>query len=106
MLNIHFWNSVVYNPSGAKLLDLLHRDEFEISAAPQCPTYYSFAGNGDVLDTVHKNVRLSEVIGLTFWTQISYQSLSTYWIIAELGVFRTRLTNSQIGSGFKAWALK
>jgi hypothetical protein len=53
-----FWNTIVSNPSGVKLLNLQHTDEFEISA-PQCPTHYS----GDVLDIVaHKNVRLSEVI--------------------------------------------
>jgi hypothetical protein len=35
---------------------------FEISA-PQCPTHYSPAANGDALDiVVHKNVWLSEVI--------------------------------------------
>jgi hypothetical protein len=36
---------------------------------------------------------------------ITHQLFSTYWIILELGIFRTRLTNSQIGSGFKAWPL-
>jgi hypothetical protein len=56
-----FLNSVVSNPSGVKLLNLLHIHEFEISA-PQCPTHYSPTGNGDVLDiVVHKNVQLSEV---------------------------------------------
>jgi hypothetical protein len=45
-----------------KLLKLLHINVFEISA-PQCPTHYSPAGNGDALNIVeHKNVRLSEVI--------------------------------------------
>jgi hypothetical protein len=56
-----FWNSLVSNPSGVKLLKLLLVNEFEISS-PQCPTHYSPAGNGDMLDIVHKNVRLSEVI--------------------------------------------
>jgi hypothetical protein len=51
MLSIHFWNSVVSNPSGKKQLDLFHTSDFEISA-PQCPTLYSPAENGDVLDTV------------------------------------------------------
>jgi hypothetical protein len=38
-----------------------HINEFEI-LAPLCPTHYSPAGNGDVLDiVVHKNVRVSEV---------------------------------------------
>jgi hypothetical protein len=51
-----FWSSVFSNLSGAKLLKLLHINEFEISA-PQCPTHYSPAGNGDVLDiVVLKNV--------------------------------------------------
>jgi hypothetical protein len=37
-------------------------NEFEISE-PKCPTHYSHAGNGDVLDTVvHKNIRVSDVI--------------------------------------------
>jgi hypothetical protein len=56
-----FWNSVVSNPSGVKLLNLLHTNGVEISG-PQCPTQYSPAENGDVLDTVvHKSIRLSEV---------------------------------------------
>jgi hypothetical protein len=54
-----FWSSVVSNPSGTKLLNLLHVNEFEISAR-----HYSPAGNGDVLDIiVHKNTRLSESVG-------------------------------------------
>jgi hypothetical protein len=53
-----FRKSIVSNPWGMKWLDLLHLNEFEISA-PQCPTYYSFAGNGDMLNIfVHKNVQL------------------------------------------------
>jgi hypothetical protein len=57
-----FWNTIVSKPSGVKLLNLLHINEFEISA-PQCPTHYSSVGNGDVLSiVVHKNVWLSEVI--------------------------------------------
>jgi hypothetical protein len=57
-----FWNSDVSNPSGVRLLEMFDINEFEISA-PQCPTQYSPAGNGDGLDIVlHQNVRLSEVI--------------------------------------------
>jgi hypothetical protein len=57
-----FWNSRVSNPSGEKLLELSDLEDFEISA-PQCPTHYSPAGNGDLLDiVVHKNIRLSNVI--------------------------------------------
>jgi hypothetical protein len=56
-----FWNSSVSNPSGVQLLELLHKNEFEISA-PQCPTHYSPAENGDILDiVVHQNIRLSSV---------------------------------------------
>jgi len=56
-----FCNSAVSNSSGEKLLDLLDNNDFEISA-PQGPTHYSPAGNGDVLDiVVHQNVRLSEI---------------------------------------------
>jgi hypothetical protein len=56
------WSSVVFNLSGAKLLNLMHVNAVEISV-PQCAIHYSPAGNGDVLDIfVHKNVRLSEVI--------------------------------------------
>ncbi|PNF41415.1 hypothetical protein B7P43_G14387 [Cryptotermes secundus] len=43
-------------------MDLFDMGDFEISA-PQCPTHYSPAGNGDVLDiVVHKNIRMSEVV--------------------------------------------
>jgi hypothetical protein len=41
---------------------LFDLSEFEISA-PQCPTHFSPAGNGDMLDiVVHQNVRMSDVI--------------------------------------------
>jgi hypothetical protein len=56
-----FWKSIFSKPSGAKLLNLLYVNEFEIST-PQCPTHFSPKGNGDVLAIVHKNVRLTEVI--------------------------------------------
>jgi hypothetical protein len=57
-----FWNSTVSNPSGEKLLNLFYVNKFEISA-PQCPTHYSAAGNGDVLGiVVHQNIKLSAVI--------------------------------------------
>jgi hypothetical protein len=56
-----FSTSIVFNPSGMKLLNLLHINKFEISA-PQCPTHYSPMGNGDVFEiVVHKNVQLAEV---------------------------------------------
>jgi hypothetical protein len=57
-----FWNSADSNPSGEKLMALFNLSDLEISA-PQCPTHYSPAGNGDVLDiVVHKNIRVSDVI--------------------------------------------
>jgi hypothetical protein len=57
-----FWNTAVLNPSGEKLLQLFEVSQFEISA-PQCPTHYSPAGNGDELGiVVHQNIRVSDVI--------------------------------------------
>jgi hypothetical protein len=51
-----FWNSAVSNPSGEKQMASFDLSEFEISA-PQCPTHYSPARNGDVLDiVVHQNI--------------------------------------------------
>jgi hypothetical protein len=97
-----FWNSAVSNISGAKLLNLLQINKFEISA-PQCPTHYSLAGNGDVLDIVmHKNVRLSEVIFSDIMESEYLPILSTYWIMLEKGILQAEFTNSQIGSDFRA----
>jgi hypothetical protein len=57
-----FCNNAVSNPSGKKLLQLFHVNDFEMSA-PLNPTHYSPAGNGDVLDiVVHQNIRLAHVI--------------------------------------------
>jgi hypothetical protein len=57
-----FWNRIFFSPSGVKLPNLLHINEFEISAS-QCPTHYSSTGNGGMPDiVVHKNVQMSEVI--------------------------------------------
>jgi hypothetical protein len=57
-----FWNRPVSNPSGEKLLQLFDESKFEMSA-PQCPTHYSAAGNGDMLNiVVYQNIRLSDVI--------------------------------------------
>jgi endonuclease/exonuclease/phosphatase family metal-dependent hydrolase len=57
-----FWNSAISNSSGERLLSLFDANQFEISA-PQCPTHYSPAGNGDMLDiVVHQNIRVSDVI--------------------------------------------
>jgi len=64
-----FWNSAVSNFSGEKLLDLFDNNEFEISA-PQSPTRYSPAGNGDVLDiVVHQNHH--PINPLVCWTRLA-----------------------------------
>jgi hypothetical protein len=56
-----FWNSSVSTPSGVELLELFHKNEFEILAT-QCPTHYSHEGNCDILNIViHQNIRLSSV---------------------------------------------
>jgi hypothetical protein len=55
-VNHPFWKSAVSNPSGGKLLHLFDATQFEILAL-QCPTHYSPAGNGDILDiVVHQNI--------------------------------------------------
>jgi hypothetical protein len=52
---------------------LFDLSEFEISA-PQCPTHYSPAGNGDLLDIgVHQNIGVSDVIVSDILDQITYQ---------------------------------
>jgi hypothetical protein len=57
-----FWKSAVSKPSGKKHMASFDLNEFEISG-PQCPTLYSSARNGDVLDiVVYQNVRVSDVI--------------------------------------------
>jgi hypothetical protein len=61
MLNTRFGIEQFQNPSGEKLMVLFDTNEFEISV-PQCPTHYSSAGNGDVVDIeVHQNIRLVDV---------------------------------------------
>jgi hypothetical protein len=55
-----FLNNALLNPSGEKLSQLFHVNDFEISA-PQNPTSYSPTGNGDVLDIVVHKIRLSYV---------------------------------------------
>jgi hypothetical protein len=103
-----YWISVVSNTSGAKLLNLLYINEFEISA-PQCPKHCSPAGNGDVLDIVYKNVRLSEITASDiletdhlpiFFHLLDHVTTRNLWNPVD------RFTDwSQIGSGFKAWPL-
>jgi hypothetical protein len=95
-----FWNSIVSNLSGVKILNLLHINKFEISA--QYPTHYSPTGISDVLDiVVHKNDRLSEVIVSDI---LDSDHLPIIFTLA-VGIFQTRSSNLQIGSGFNAWPL-
>jgi hypothetical protein len=64
-----FWNSVVSNPSGMNLLNVLHTNEFEISA-PQCPTHYSLRKM--VTCSILLWTRMSgcqKSLSLIFWTQ-------------------------------------
>jgi hypothetical protein len=56
-----FCNSTVSKPSGEKLMALFDLSYFEISA-PKCPSNYSPAGNGDVLDIVVNKISVSDVI--------------------------------------------
>jgi hypothetical protein len=51
-----FWICAISNPSGEKLLQLSDVNQFEILAS-QCPTHYSPAANGAMLDiVVHQNI--------------------------------------------------
>jgi hypothetical protein len=98
-----FLKSVFTYSSDAKLLNLLHINEYEISA-PKYPTDYFPAENGDMLDiVVHKNVQLSEVIFCDIMDSDNLPIVCHVLDYIRIRIFRTRLTNSQIGSGFKAW---
>jgi hypothetical protein len=72
-----FWNSLVSNPLGEEFLELLHKNEFEISGHRAPPI--TAERNGDILDiVVHKNIALQGSTVLPFilvisWTQITYQ---------------------------------
>jgi hypothetical protein len=99
-----FWNSIVSNPSCAIVQNLLYMNESEISA-PQWPNPCSPTGNSDVLDiVVHKNVRLSEVI-VSEMLESDLISIVFRFLDHVRTIFRTRLTNSRTGSGFRAWPL-
>jgi hypothetical protein len=102
-----FWNSAISNPSGEKLLQLYHVNDFEISA-PQNPTHYSPAGNGDVLHRVLWSITTSDshtLLSLTSWIQITYQQYFTYWNMLPHKDSRNHLKNSQIGNGFRTLPL-
>jgi hypothetical protein len=97
-----FWNSTVSNPSGEKIITLFDLKDFEISA-PQCPTNYSPAGNGDVLDiVVHKNIRVSDVTVSDILDSDHLLIIFHVLYHVKLGIFPNLLKNSEIGIGFKA----
>jgi hypothetical protein len=88
---------MVSNPLGVKLLNLLHINEFEISAP-----HYSPAGNGDMLDiAVDMDTRLSETVGshildsdhLPIFLHLLYNIITRS--------LSDQLTTSQIGSGLQ-----
>jgi hypothetical protein len=97
-----FWNSSVSNPSGEKLMALFDLSEFEISA-PQYPTHYSPAANGDVLDiVVHQNISVRcHCLGFFF---ISDHLPIIYHILDHVKIrnLSDLLKNSQIGIGCKS----
>jgi hypothetical protein len=65
-----------------------------------------YCGNGDVLGiVVHKNVRLSEFIVSDILNSDHLAFVFHLLVVLERGNVQTRLTNSQFGSGFKAWPL-
>jgi hypothetical protein len=80
-----------------KLLNLLHINEFKISA-PQCPSFYSPEGNGDMFHiVVHKNVQVSEV---TVSDILDSDQLPI--VFRLLDHFRTRNLSDQVDK-FKDW---
>jgi hypothetical protein len=100
-----FWNSAVSNPSGENFLELFHVNDFEISA-PENPTHYCPAGNGDVLDiVVHQNIRLSHVI-LSDILDSDHLPI-VFHVMEHVTTKRLSepLENSQIGNGFRTLPL-
>jgi hypothetical protein len=96
MLKNPLWNSGVSNPSGEKQLSLFDVHEFEISV-PQCPTHYSPAGNGDVLDIeVHQNNKVSDVTVSTILDSDHLPLIFHILFISKLGNSWNLLKNSLI----------
>jgi hypothetical protein len=71
-------------PLGLKLLVLFVSSNFEISA-PECCTYYTPDGRGDLDTVVHQNVQLPQVIA----TDIPDSDLLSI-LLSILGPVRTR----------------
>jgi hypothetical protein len=97
-----FWNRAVSNASREKLLNLLHKNERDISSQ-QYSAHYSPAGNCDMFSNVEqKNIRRPEVVESELLN--SDQLLIIYHLLDRV---RTRnvmdpVDNSQIRSGFKS----
>jgi hypothetical protein len=97
-----FWNSAVSNPSGREILRLFDASQFEISA-PQCPTHYSHAVSGDVLDiVVYQSIRVSDVIVSDIMGSDHLTIVFHILVKLKLGISRNLLKNLQYWSGFKA----
>jgi hypothetical protein len=96
-----FWSTAFSKPSGEKLMHLFDLNEFEISAS-HCPTHYSFAGNGDVLDiVVHLNIRLSVVIVSDILDSDNLPKLFHILDHFKIRIYRKLLKNLHIGIRFK-----
>jgi hypothetical protein len=65
MLNNRFGMAHFQTSQDEVLLQLFDANGFEISAT-QCPTHYSPAGNGDVLDIV-VHMSMSDILDSTCW---------------------------------------
>jgi hypothetical protein len=83
--NHPFWNSIV---SPTLQFNILHEHEFNTSA-PQCPTQYSSVGIGDMILLCTRMSDCQKSLSLIFWTPLTYQSFSSYWIMLELGILQT-----------------
>jgi hypothetical protein len=99
------WISVISNPSGAKLLKLLHinKFEFEHHNIPLITLLRQIFTCSILLCTRMSGCQ--ESLSLTFWTQITYQSFPFCWTMLHQEIFSTRFTNSHIGSSFKSYRL-
>jgi hypothetical protein len=91
-----FSNSPLSNILAQKLLRLFHVNRLEISA-PQCPTNYTCAGNGDLLDiVVHQNIRVSDVI-VSDNLDSDHLKIIFYTVDrVKLGISRNPLKNSKV----------
>jgi hypothetical protein len=96
------WVNNIPKFSGLKFLELCVASNLEISIT-HCPTYYTYDGRGDFLETVlHQNVKLTEVIATDILDSGKFQSCLPSWILLERGKLVIQFKLSQTGSGFKA----